>query len=468
MPPSLTGRRARAPATPYAPMAHQKATLRKLKAHTILFDTSDPGTGKGYPQIVAFAERRRRGGKCLLVLAPKSLLHTVWFNDFAKFAPDMVCSIAYAEVRAKAFAAAADVYITTTDAASWLARQPKKFFARFDTVVLDESTSIKHMTSRRSRSLKTIKKHFIYRSALSGTPNSNTILDVWNQVNFLDDGARLGDNYYAFRSAVCAPHLVDTGSGKTVKRWEDIDGAEAVVFARIADIVVRHRFDDCIDIPETVRRTLDYQLSASQLKAYRQMQAACVAELANAVRVTAVNAAAVRTKLLQIASGAVYSSPGVYQLVDTGRYELVIELAAERRHPIVYFLWKHQRDQLVQHAEARGLRYCIFDGSASAADRAAMEAAYQKGFYDVMFAHPKSAAHGLTLTRGTSIIWPSPTDDAEWYAQANKRQARAGQQHKTEILMVLAPGTVEQAVYDNLMNKTGRMLNLLELFAGGQ
>lgn len=461
--PTPAGRRPRAPVPP--PMAHQKLTLKKLKQRPLLFDTSDPGTGKGYPQIVAFAERRRKGGKCLLVLAPKSLLRAVWFNDCAKFAPDLVCAIAYAEHRAAAFAEDADVYITNVDATVWLAKQPKKFFARFDSIVLDESTSIKHMTSGRSRALKTIKKHFTYRSALSGTPNSNTILDVWNQVNFLDDGARLGDNYYAFRAAVCSPRRVAAGQG-TVIRWEDNDGAAAVVYQRLADIVVRHRFQDCIDIPDTSRHVLSYQLGPAQQKAYRQMAAACVAELENATRITAVNAAAVRTKLLQIASGAVYSSPGDYQLVDRGRYELVMDLVAERRHPIVYFLWKHQRDLLVAHAEQRGLSYCVFDGSASAAEREEMEAAYQKGFYDVMFAHPKSAAHGLTLTRGTSIIWPSPTDDAEWFAQANKRQARAGQTLKTEILMVLAPGTIEQGVYDHLMDKTGRMLDLLQLFAG--
>lgn len=447
----------------FAPMAHQNVTLAALARSPVLFDASDPGTGKTFCEIVDFATRRRAGGGCLLVLAPKSLLVPVWFNDFAKFAPDMVVSVAHAEKRSKSFDAGADAYICTTDGAKWLATRPKKFFARFETIVLDESTSVKHMTSGRSKAVKAIKKHFTYRRALTGTPNSNTICDVWNQVNFLDDGARLGDNFYAFRAAVCSPRKIQVPGSGAVNRWEDNAGAEDLVYQRIADIVVRHRFDDCIDIPETFRHVLPYALAPRQLKAYRQMAAACVAELENLVRISAVNAAAVRTKLLQIASGAVYSSPGAYQLVDSARYELVMDLVVERRHPIVYFLWQHQRDLLVAEAERRGLRYAVFDGSASGKARAEIEAAYQKGFYDVLFAHPKSAAHGLTLTRGTSIIWPSPTDDAEWFAQANKRQARSGQLHKTEILVVLAQGTVEEAVYDNLMGKTGRMDLLLDL-----
>ena len=443
------------------PMAHQKVSLKIMKKSKRVFDMSCPGTGKTGVQIISFTERRRKGGKALLVLGPKSLLKAAWYNDFAKFAPDMVCSIAYAENRAEAFAVDADVYITNTDAAVWLAKRPKKFFAKFDTIVLDESTSAKHHTSGRSKAINKIKRHFEYRSALSGTPNSNTICDVWNQVNFLDDGHRLGGSFFAFRSAVCAPKQV--GPKVNMIKWLDKDGAEEVVFGQIADITIRHKFSDCIDIPETHRYTVQYEMPAKQLKAYRQMEKEAVADLNEKTVISAINAAAVRTKLLQIASGAAYSGPDKYHLVDPGRYELVMDLVEERKHPIVYFLWKHQRDEMVKLAEKRGLCYCVFDGSASAAKREEMEANYQKGFYDVMFAHPKSAAHGLTLTRGTSIIWPSPTDDAEWFAQANKRQARNGQKEKTEIVVVLAPGTVEMKVYENLMSKTGRMQNLLDL-----
>lgn len=443
-------------------MAHQKLTQKLMDKSPIIFDMSDPGTGKGFPQITQFAKRRRKGGKCMLVLAPKSLLRAVWFNDVAKFAPDMVCSLAYAENRQEAFEAKADIYVTNTDAVVWLAKQSKKFFDRFDTIVLDESTSVKHMTSGRSKALNKIKKYFRFRSALSGTPNSNTICDVWNQANFLDDGHRLGGSFFAFRNAVCAPRQV--GPSANMVKWEDKEGAEEVVFGQLASITIRHRFEDCIDIPATHKYTLPYQMPAKQLKAYLHMQKDAVAALNQLTTITAINAAAVRTKLLQIASGAVYEAPDVYHLVDPGRYEMTMDLVEGRKHPLVFFLWKHQRDQLVDMAKKRGLRYAVFDGSASAKDREQIEAAYQKGFYDVLFAHPKSAAHGLTLTRGTSIIWPSPPDDAEWFAQANKRQARKGQTEKTEIIVLLAEGTVELKVYDNLMNKTSRMQNLLDLF----
>ena len=54
--------------------AHQTFSIKHNDKTPIVFDTSDPGTGKTYVRIASFAKRRKRGGGCLLVLAPRSLL----------------------------------------------------------------------------------------------------------------------------------------------------------------------------------------------------------------------------------------------------------------------------------------------------------------------------------------------------------------------------------------------------------
>ena len=447
---------------PIKPMKHQVASLKFMAKTNICFDMSSPGTGKTYVHIMAFLNRYKVNKKCALVIAPKSLLKPAWGNDITKFAPELTYSIANAENREKAFMEDSHVYITNIDAVNWLVKQKPKFFARFDTLIIDEGTAYKHHTSARSKAVSKIKKYFKYRELLTATPNSNTITDIWHLMQILDDGARLGNSYFSFRSAVCTPK--QTGPRPEMIKWEDKDGAEEVVFGQIADITIRHRFEDCVDIPPTHSYTMTYDMPVKQLRAYKSMEKTAVAELNAQARVSAVNAAAVRTKLLQIASGAVYEHSGKYHLVDPGRYELVMDLVAQRKHPIVFFLWKHQRDELVKHAETRDMRYAVLDGNATAKERAEIEANYQNGWYDVLFAHPKTAAHGYTLTRGTTIIWPSPTDDAEWFAQANKRQARIGQKEKTEIICILAKGTIDMKVYDNVTRKTGRMNILLDLF----
>lgn len=443
------------------PMKHQVTSINFGAKSKLMFDMSDPGTGKTYVQIALFAKRRKKGER-LLVIAPKSLLEPAWENDIGKFAPELRVSVARAENREKAFAADADVYITNTDATTWLGKQPKAFFAKFKHLVIDESTSFKHHTSQRSRALVKIKDHFEYRSILTGTPNSNTITDVWNQVNILDGGKRLGPSFFAFRQAVCIPKQV--GSKKEMVQWEDKPGAEEAVFALLADITVRHRFEDCIDIPPNMQYTVPYKLAPKQMRAYKEMAMTQIAALGKDKAVTAINAAAVTTKLLQIASGAVYEHTGTYHLIDAGRYELTLDLVEERQHSLVFYLWQHQRDYLVEQAKKRGIKYCLFDSSAAEATRTQMIKDYQNGFYQVMFAHPQSAAHGLTLTRGTATIWPSVTYNLEHFVQGNKRTFRNGQKSKTETIVIVAPGTIEEKVYEKLQGKNVRMMNLLDLF----
>jgi SNF2 family DNA or RNA helicase len=444
-------------------MKHQAASLKIMEHTDVVFDMSDPGTGKTFVQIMAFAKRRKKGGGCALILAPKSLLRSAWEDDFGKFAPQIKCSVASAEVREKAFAADADAYITNIDAVVWLLKQKPVFFKKFDTLVIDEVSAFKHHTSARSKALNKLRKYFRYRSVMSGTPNSNTICDIWNPVQILDDGKRLGSQFFGFRAAVCSAEQV--GRQPNMVKWHDKEGAEETIFGLIADIAIRHKFEDCIDIPATHSYTMQYHLTPKQKKAYLEMEATQIMTLKAKSAVTAINASAVYTKLMQIASGAVYENDTKYHVVDTGRYELIMDLVQDRKHPLVFFLWKHQRDELVALAEKRGLTYCVMDGEATQKERDAMVKAYQNGFYQVMFAHPKSAAHGLTLTRGTSIIWASPTYDLEHFSQGNHRQARAGQKEKTEIIVVLAEGTIEEKVYRRLMEKDAKMSNLLGLFA---
>jgi SNF2 family DNA or RNA helicase len=442
-------------------MKHQAVSIKFGGKIDCMLDMSDPGTGKTFTQIMLYLKRRKKG-ECLMVIAPKSLLEPAWENDIRKFAPELVVSVANAENRQAAFDVDADVYVTNTDAVKWLAAKPKGFFDKFNHIVVDESTAFKHITSQRSKALGKIKKYFKYRSALTGTPTSNTITDIWNQINFLDDGKRLGHSFFAFRNAVCIPKQV--GSKATMVQWIDKDGAEEVTFSLVADITIRHKFEDCIDIPENLQYSLPYKLGAKQLRAYKEMALTQIAALGDMKAITAINAAAVTTKLLQIASGAVYEHTGKYHLVDTGRYELVLDLVEERKHSIVFFLWQHQRDYLIAEATKRKLKFCVYDSSASAAVRNQMIKDYQNGFYQVFFAHPQSAAHGLTLTRATATIWPSPTYNLEHFVQGNKRAFRNGQKNKTETIVIIAPDTLEEKVYEKLQAKNMRMMNLLDLF----
>ena len=442
------------------PFAHQLASIKHNDKSPLVFDCSDPGTGKTFVRIMGFSKRRAGGSGCLLVLAPRSLLRSVWVNDIKKFAPHLTVSVADAANRADAFGVEADVYVTNVDAVKWLATQKPAFFKKFSELVVDESTAYKHHTSQRSKAALKISKYFANRCVMTGTPNSNTICDIHHQVALLDGGTRLGTSFFRFRDSVCTPYQV--GRSAQMVKWEDKEGAEEAVFGLLADVVIRHKFEDCVDIPPNHQYSVEYDLSAKQLRAYFEMEATQMLTIGKTMN--AVNAAAVATKLLQIASGAVYDGTGGYQVVDNARNELVLDLVEQRKHSLVVYLWKHQRDALCAEAEKRGLSFAVLDGDSTDRERDEIVKGYQAGVYRVLFGHPKTIAHGFTLTKGTATIWSSPTYDLEHFAQGSKRQHRLGQTQKTETIVIVAKNTIEEKVFEMLMAKNKRMSNLLDLF----
>lgn len=439
---------------------HQTASVKFLAKNPRVFDTSDAGTGKTPVHITDFSTHRRKGGGCALILCPKSLIKCAWGNDFATFAPDMKVSLAYADDREVAFTQDADAYVTNIDAAVWLASKPAKFFKRFDTLIIDESTSVKHGTAGRSRAVAKIRKYFERRRLLTGTPTSNGICDIHNQMYIVDDGKRLGESFYNFRSAVCTP--IQVGNHKHAIKWVDRPGVEITVGALIADIVIRNRFEDCVDIPPNHQYAVSYELTPRHRKLYNDLERDSTI-LFKKTSITAVNGAVLYGKLLQMASGASYTDDTEYALLDTGRVDLIGELIAARKHSIVFFNWKHQRDELTRIAVREGWSYEIIDGEVTKKGaRERIVESYQNGAYKVLFAHPQSAAHGLTLTKGTTTIFASPTPNLEHFLQAYKRIYRISQTEKTETIMVIAKGTIDERVWAACQAKDVKQASLLE------
>lgn len=445
----------------YPLFEHQKKSVEALERLPHALDASDPGTGKTRTQIEAFVQRRKSGGGKALVVAPKSLLRSAWQQDFLRFAPWIRVAVATANRREVAFAEDADVYVINTDGVNWLAKQKPEFFEQFDTLIIDEISLFKHHTSLRSKSINKIKNYFKYRYGLTGTPDSNGILDIWHQLYILDNGKRLGTSFYHFRNSVCVPNQV--GPGPAMVKWTERPGAEEAVGKLIADICIRHKFEDCIDIPANHQYSVPYFLSPTQLTAYKEMEQNARVQLASGQISSAVNAAGVLTKLLQISSGAVYNEDGTYSVVDTGRYEQIGELVSARAHSVVFFQWQHQRDELIKEFKARGITYVVVDGSTSDKDREEAVRMFQAGFYRVFLGQPQSVAHGLTLTKGTTTIWASPTYNLEHWLQGNRRIYRAGQTQKTETIVLLAPGTIEKRVFARMTEKGEKQTNLLDL-----
>ena len=83
----------------------------------------------------------------------------------------------------------------------------------------------------------------------------------------------------------------------------------------------------------------------------------------------------------------------------------------------------------------------------------------------ILLAHPKVAAHGLTLTAAKDIIWYAPIYSLEQYEQANARIRRISTEGKTSVWHILAT-KFEAELYRRLRQKQNVLAEFLDLVQG--
>jgi SNF2 family DNA or RNA helicase len=284
------------------------------------------------------------------------------------------------------------------------------------------------------------------------------VLDMWMQMFIVDRGQRLGQSYYRFRSEMC--DVKQVGPRPEHRQWQDKPDASTTVAGLIADITIRHRFEDCQNIPPNVQRTKYFELSKQHRATYEEMRQHAIIEYEGET-IMAANAAVLANKLVQIASGSVYSHEGKKVQLHPERTELVMELVAEREHSIVFFQWEHQLQSLKERADKLGITYESIYGAVSDKKREEIVRGFQNGDYQTLFLQPESAAHGLTLTKATASIWASPTYRPDIMRQGLARVYRAGQEFLTENIRICARGTADEHVFQVMEGKSVRMDALL-------
>lgn len=443
---------------------HQQQSLEFFQTTKIGFDNSDPGTGKTRVQLEHYARRRPRGR--LLILCTKTLMESAWATDIQKYTPKLTFALATAANREKAFKSPADVVIMNIDGVKWLNdKVNRRHLYGFDHLIIDEYTFFKHGTSQRSKALAAIRDQFPYKYMLSGTPNPNSVMELWHPTLVLDGGKRLGKSYYNLRLRMQNPTQI--GPSANHIRWDDKPGMVDVMHELLRDITIRHDFERVMThVPPNYKHTKNFTLSPKAKAIYDKMEKDYIA-VVNEGEVAAVHAASLRTKLLQIASGAVYDGgeDSSYQVVDTNRYELIADLVEERDQTVVFFNWKHQKEMLCAEFDKRGMSFALIDGSVPDYLRSQIVRDFQAGKYKVILLNPKTGAHGLTLTAATTTILSSPIYEADLLKQGIMRIYRGTQDKVTNTIMIQAAGTVEDIVYNRLYDKTERMEDLLMMQA---
>lgn len=378
----------------------------------------------------------------VLVIAPKKVAEDTWSREAAKW--DHLRHLRISRVlgsereRLAALRAGADIYVINRENVVWLVETLGAAWD-FDTVIIDELSSFKNHQAKRFRALRRVRPLIKRLIGLTGTPVPNGYLDLWAQIYLLDRGERLGKTITQYRSQYFNT-LVRPGFQLYTLRA----GADKLINDRIRDICLSMKAGDCLKLTEPMRVDVPVVLSDREMARYKALERDAVVEIGDR-EITAVNAAAATTKLLQLANGAVYDEHGKAVHVHDQKLERLAELieSANGRPVLVFYSFRHDRDRIKDYLkDVRELQTAedIQDWNA--------------GKIPVLLAHPASCGHGLNLQDGGNIIvWFGLTWNLELYQQANARLHRQGQANGVIIYHLIAEGTADEDVLRALQGK---------------
>ena len=436
----------------FIPYPHQKAGIDWLleKHAACLF--WGMGTGKTVTTLTAIDRLLHdylEDGPALII-APKRVAENTWSKEAAKWEHLQhlrVCRImGTAKQRQAALVSIfdgsfADIYVINRENVVWLietlgGRWP------FPIVVIDELSSFKSAQAKRWKALRRVRGRIRRIIGLTGTPRPNGLEDLWPEMYLLDQGGRLGRTLTAFRARYLVPEKMN---GHIVYSYRPREGAEAEVYDRLADLCMSIRKEDVLQLPGQIYEDIELTPPPALLRRYRQFERDKVLEcLDEAGDIIAGTEASLTNKLLQFANGAIYDMDGRVHELHTIKLDALEEMveAAGGDPVLVLYAYRHDADRIRKRIPSRAL------------DTPEDIDAWNRGEIPVALAHPASCSHGLNLQQGGHIIiWFGLTWNWEYYAQANERLNRPGQQHVCRVYHLILQGTHDARVLQALKNK---------------
>lgn len=413
----------------------------------------DMGLGKTVTTLTAIEELKNdyMDIKKVLVIAPKRVAEDTWPTEYQKWSH--LSSLEVVEIkgtpkeRLQALKQQADIYIITRDNVAWLVEALKREWD-FDTVIVDELSSFKSNKSIRFKKLRLVRPFIKRIVGLTGTPAPNGYEDLWSQIYLLDRGQRLGKTITEYRRK-----YFYTITRPGYNEYKLRPGAKEEIDQLISDICISMKFQDYLQTEEPLYIDRPVKLSDQEYKTYKTMERDTVLEFGEDDYISALNAAEVTNKLLQLANGAIYDQDKNYRVIHDKKLETLEELVEEAgEEPVlVYYSYISDKERILQRFKnAR-----ILDTEKDIKD-------WNAGKIKLMIAHPASAGHGLNLQDGGSIIiWFGLPWSLELYLQANARLWRQGQKQTVRIYHLLTEGTMDNRVLQVLKGKNIRQEELL-------
>jgi SNF2 family DNA or RNA helicase len=379
----------------------------------------------------------------VLVIAPLRVARDTWPSEIKKW--DHLKGLTYSVAvgteadRKAALMQTADVYIINRENVDWLVNKSGIPFD-FDMVVIDELSSFKSYQAKRFKRLLKVRPKLKRIVALTGTPSSNGLMDLWAEFRVLDLGERLGRYITNYRNAFFRP---DKRNGEVIFSYKPLPGAEQQIYDRICDITISMKSCDYLKLPECVINEVPVVMDEKEMAVYDKFREDMVAKIKD-TEIDAANAAVLSGKLLQMANGAVYDEEKNSLHIHDRKLDALEDLfeGANGKPVLIAYWYQHDAERIKARFPVREIKTSkdIEDWNA--------------GKISAAIIHPASAGHGLNLqSGGSTLIWFGLTWSLELYQQTNARLHRQGQTDTVVIHHIIAIGTIDEQVMKALRKK---------------
>lgn len=385
-----------------------------------------------------------------LVIAPLRVANTVWAKEAANWQHTAhlrvsVCTGAPAK-REAALAATADVYVINRENVPWLVKYYGKAWP-FDCVVIDEVSSFKNSSSQRFRALKRVRPKIDRLIELTGTMAPNGLIDLWAQAYLIDQGQRLCRTKTAF-----------------LQKWFDADfmgynytprpGADEQIHAALEDVVLTMTAEDYLDMPERIDTSVPVRLPAKARTLYDRLEKEFMIEL-ESEDITALSAAALANKLLQVCNGFAYDEEGSSHDLHSAKLDALADIVEDNTGENLLIAYNYKTD--LARLQERFPQAVVLDKEGEAI------AEWNAGRVPLLLAHPASAGHGLNLQAGGStIVWYGLNWSLELYEQFNGRLHRQGQERTVKVVHLVAEGCIDEKVMKAIQGKARTQQDLID------
>jgi SNF2 family DNA or RNA helicase len=162
-------------------------------------------------------------------------------------------------------------------------------------------------------------------------------------------------------------------------------------------------------------------------------------------------------RLQQVMSGHLMTDDGEMMTFPSGRLDALMEIAAETSGKMIVFArFRHSIQQIAEalnkeYGEGAAVTY-FGDTKTEERDLAI------KNFQDPaakarFFVSNKTGAYGITLTEASTVVFYEADWDLEVRVQAEARAHRAGQTKPVTYVDLVAEGTIDEKIVENLRNK---------------